>query len=161
MGRLRPRRHYVSDNLESFYIVQADPAKKSVVLPGPFKQGTRGDSTSCMISNFCMDRPELFPHKVYGVQTIKSCVEVIDRVSRGNIPSHSIVYTIHTGQRVERNDIEKLTKRDMETPITLHPYRIRTAGDRPQLRSKSKPHEKMCLRGAAKRSEKAKFPSAI
>jgi len=157
MGRLRKRRFYVSDDLGSFYLVDADPARKAVVLPGPFEQGEPGDTRACTVSNFCMSNPRLFPHKVHGAQTIDSCVEIVDRKSVGNVPKHVVVYGVHSGI-IGRNDKRALTKRDRETPITLHPYRIRNCDGRPQGASKWEPHEKQCLKGAKKRADAAKFP---
>jgi hypothetical protein len=157
MGKLRPRRYYLDDYEDAYVLIGADSGSKIITLPGPFEQGRKGSSRECSISNFIMDHPELFPHKVLGAQTIRSRVDVVDRVKKGGVPAHCRVYAHFGWRKVDGNDDEELTENDANTPLILRPLLPRNNNSRPQTSGKSTTHSKLCLRGTLARAVRAKF----
>ena len=156
MGKLRSVRFYYDDNVDKYFLLSADPGIGSVTLPGPFVPGKKGDSRDCTLSRYAYHHPELFRHKVLGVQTVKDRMYVIDRDKKGGTPTHCRVYGHNGGKKVERNDKETMTKEDMTRPVTLKPVLARqhTSGTS-GTPSPSNPRVRICLRGADKRAVEA------
>jgi hypothetical protein len=158
MGKLRPRRFYFNDIATSYELLSADPATKTVVIEPPFKAGKPGSSRECLVSNAIMDNPHVFPHPVYGAQTIKSRTDIVDKKKKGGTPSHVVVYQHNCGKRTNANDDENLTQEDLETPITLKPLRQKQkyiVGS--ETGGSSRVFSKLCLKGTRARALRAKL----
>lgn len=129
-------RIYVDENdLTKFYTVKCSNAKKKITMlrsDHDVLTAKRGSSLACMDANCGKRHKDLFPHPVFLIAFTKRACYVVDRISKGGVPLHAVVYEHNNDKDIDIHD--KLGPQRLleigrgQKTLTLYPPRRRSGG---------------------------------
>lgn len=134
----KSHRIYIDENdLTKFYTVKCSNAKKPVTMlrsDHDVLTAKRGSTLACMNANCAKRHKGLFPHPVFLIAFTKRACYVVDKISKGGVPLHAVVYEHRNNKDIDVHDrfgpTTLLQIGRAEKYITLFPPHKRSSGAR-------------------------------